>query len=665
LAVDLPVHSTLILRNPRGGFDHKHCRNGKVVLRLKMGKGFFPPACAIIGALRPSADQALASCKDANNRSCNQREVRVKAKWLQRTVLLLLVSLSLLLAAGLLFFDALLLPAMQGLLTAAYQGGAHPLVNLIFQRVATDAYKTPLWMYHDKLAYAFQASKVPALVLVIGATVFLWLSTRPSKSQLAIRKWPQRFAYFLFLCLLVALLVHVQLGTYSRFMGHDYCSASGTTTRALLGATIHSYQTWSGRFSADFLDSLSGVLGPHMTYLYPAVMLSAWFAVTALALSQFPLARGRLARISLSALLSAAVEFSTLQLAPDVNQSLYWGQSMRSVLPPLAFSAACVGMLGYRLAQEKPLRHGWAWSLAAGLLTFVAGGFSETYTAPQASAWSLLALAAIACDASRLRSKVLRQAIPFLLGSIAGLAVMAAAPGNAVRQAGLGPPAGLQATAEYAWASTSGFLTWAVGSWQRCLTLLALLLLSALVSGGYFETSVRLMEPTRLIRRALIMLPCATFVLVFSCFIPAAYAAGGRLAGRNMIIPVFVLVCAAAYEGAIIGQMAHARRPVSQEVKLRSLWAAIAVCVLIMYLLSTTQASYRQLQQLPTFAQYASVWDANDARILIAKAEGLDHVTIQYQRNWPGIAAIRPYSDHWINICASQYYGIEVTTTPE
>lgn len=588
----------------------------------------------------------------------------MKRRGLQRGLTILLATLSLWLFAELLFLNAVILPVMQRILAAAYRGEANPLINLVFQRVATDAYKTPLWMYQDKLALAYEAMKIPALVLVVGATVLAWLSTRPREARLTIRNWPQRLAYLVFCCLLLALLVHAQLGTYSRLMADDYYTAAIAKARGIFGATVYWYLGWTGRYSFNFLVALEGALGPCVGSLSTAVILSGWFAATTLSLFQFPLAQRGLARICLSALLSAALIFSTLQTSPHLPQSLYWLNGMSNVLPPLVLLVAGLGILRNRLAQEQPTRYGWVWGLTCGVLSFVAGGFSETFTVLQVSAWGLFLLAGIICDRSRFRSRLLPQAAPFLLGSLAALAVLVAAPGNSNRLEITRPDLPLVATVEVAWVSTFEFLKWSFSSWQRSLSLLALLLLSALVSAGFFGTHLRSMEPTRIKVRALVLLPAATLVLLYSCFVPAAYALGGSPPGRNQIIPAFVLVCAVAYGGAIIGQLADPERRRLKGLAPRPLFYLIAPCMLTLYLLTTIQATYTQLRQLPAFALYASRWDANDSRIRSALAEGAHHVVVvRIPENWAGMSDREINNDpsNAANIYASQYYGIEIT----
>jgi hypothetical protein len=577
---------------------------------------------------------------------------------------IVLTGLSLWLSAELLFLNSSILPTLQRLLAAAYHGEAHPLVNLVFRRFATDAYKSPLGMYQDKLTYAYDAIKVPALVTLIGATVMLWLSTRPREAKLALRKWHHWLAYAVFLLLLAALLVHAQLGTYSRFMADDYCGAAAVAARGVFGGTVTSYLTWSGKYSSALFGGLALRLGPGLIPLHPAFILLAWFGATALALFQFPLAQGRLPRLCLSGLLSAALAFTTLQTSPHLNQTLYWFSAMSNVLPPLILSAASVGIARHRLTHDQPLGNSWVFGVGAGGLSFIAGGFNETYTVLQASAWALFLLVAIVFDGSRFRTKLLPRTAPFLLGSLAALAVVAAAPGNSARIAVVGVHPTLVSTMTIAWQSLFEFLVWSVSSRQPCLSLLALLFLSTLISAGFFGGSVDIVETRRLKRKTLLLLPVGTLILLYSCFVPAAYGLGGSLPGRDQVIPAFVLVCAVATGGLIIGQAPELAGCPARRQGLRPVFLSIAACTLILYFLTTTRAMYIQLRQLPRFALYASRWDANESLIREALAEGADRVVlVRIPENWAGMPDLEINNDpgHWVDICASQYYGIAVT----
>src|SRR5512140_3108459 len=72
------------------------------------------------------------------------------------------------------------------------------------------------------------------------------------------------------------LLMHAYLGTYSRFMADDYCSASVGLRLGVLRAAWFWYRTWTGRYSASVLDATFGTLGPAVTPSVTAIVLVVW-----------------------------------------------------------------------------------------------------------------------------------------------------------------------------------------------------------------------------------------------------------------------------------------------------------------------------------------------------------------------------------------------------
>jgi hypothetical protein len=79
--------------------------------------------------------------------------------------------------AGLLAFDlirrGLVLGVLQNLVRGAYAGTAGRLVTLLFDLVATDAYKTPVDLYLDKLTRAYLWLRVPAILVAFLPAMIL------------------------------------------------------------------------------------------------------------------------------------------------------------------------------------------------------------------------------------------------------------------------------------------------------------------------------------------------------------------------------------------------------------------------------------------------------------------------------------------------------------
>jgi hypothetical protein len=94
-----------------------------------------------------------------------------------------------------------------------------------------------------------------------------------------LRRWRLLGLSLLSLAFLSTLAVHAYLGTYSRFIADDYCSAGMAKRFGVLRAVWYWYLNWTGRYSASALDAVFGLLGPAVTPFVPAAVLFAWLVV--------------------------------------------------------------------------------------------------------------------------------------------------------------------------------------------------------------------------------------------------------------------------------------------------------------------------------------------------------------------------------------------------
>ena len=148
----------------------------------------------------------------------------------------------------------------------------------------------------------------------------------------------------------IPLFFHAYLGWYSRFIADDFCTAWMADRLGVLRATWYWYLTWTGRYSATLLDSAAGVLGAHfLPFVTPAILILWLAALTWAIFSLLPAAGPRLLQ---AAALGTALLATTLLLAPSVPQSLYWGQGMRSVIPPLVLSACYLALFRRHQSRE-------------------------------------------------------------------------------------------------------------------------------------------------------------------------------------------------------------------------------------------------------------------------------------------------------------------------
>jgi nicotinamide riboside transporter PnuC len=62
-------------------------------------------------------------------------------------------------------------------------------------------------------------------------------------------------------------------------MADDFCSAATAQSRGIIAGAAYWYLNWTGRFSANLLDSFFGYLGPAATPYATGLVLILWLAV--------------------------------------------------------------------------------------------------------------------------------------------------------------------------------------------------------------------------------------------------------------------------------------------------------------------------------------------------------------------------------------------------
>ena len=93
------------------------------------------------------------------------------------------------------------------------------------------------------------------------------------------KNW-QKIVIVLFLIIFVAgLVAYAYIGTYSRFMADDYGYATIARSKGIIGSMVHWYLSWTGRFSASYLDGIFGSIGPGITPYVPPFVIAMWLIV--------------------------------------------------------------------------------------------------------------------------------------------------------------------------------------------------------------------------------------------------------------------------------------------------------------------------------------------------------------------------------------------------
>jgi hypothetical protein len=227
------------------------------------------------------------------------------------------------------------------------------------------------------------------------------------------------------------LAAHAYMGTFSRYLADDFCTASTLRHLGFLGSQANWYQTWTGRYAYTFVVSLTQVFGPGLTPWLPATVLVAWAAAVVYAVRRL---QGPKTPWMIAAAIAAIHIVGTLTGSPNVYQSLYWQTGMVTYTLPLVLAVFYGTWLWQSAAGESEPR---LRSAAAGVSLVAAlllGGFSETYVALQTTALALLLLSIplLVARPKRVRAAVVVGA--GLIGSVLAGLTIALAPGTQVRR---------------------------------------------------------------------------------------------------------------------------------------------------------------------------------------------------------------------------------------
>jgi hypothetical protein len=450
---------------------------------------------------------------------------------------------------------------------------------------------------------------------------------------------------------LAVLAMHAYLGSYSRFIADDYCSAAEEHRFGILRAAWFWLRTWNGRYSANVLDAFVGSLGPGFTPAVTAIVLLVWSAALAAAVFMLmPNSSGPNRSPLFSISMAAAILSLALALAPNVAQSLYWGQGMRAIIPPLVVMTLYVAIFAWWRRRTGSAGGRVVWLVASFLMAYGAGGFSETFTALQLAAFVLAGAIWIILG----RRTTDRNDILFLsaglFGALLSFITVVISPGNALRAALSPPPPAIPELLRIALTSYGSFLLNILDSGLKTLALITAFALGLWAGASY---DFRLKN-----WRVAILVLLLGAILTFSCFPPAAYGESEAPPDRTLLIPAFLLVVDLVFLGLSFGNWLTAR------------WKTLPILpnTVIPLLLVAALLSVQQMSRLrPEYAAYAEAWAGFHTQMLGYRQAGIPSVRVRTAdlnaNNWVGLDVLGDNPKFWLNKCVSDYYGVNVISS--
>ena len=477
------------------------------------------------------------------------------------------------------------------------------------------------------------------------------------------KRWSNGAIGALAACYLSVILAHAYLGSFSRFMADTYCYAADVASFGLLRAQQIWYTGYTGRFAFNLGESLTGWIGPHLPPILPALILLLWSTALVSVVVQLRLSTSRLAALGAAVLLSTLVLAVSLSNIPLVAQSLYWSSGMTNYIPPLVLCVTFASLLIYayrRPAMSKAARV--ALAVAAAIIPFVAGGFSEMYGALQLSALLGLFCAIGMYGSAASRRRLLPLSAAGLSGAAFALVVVIIAPGNKVRAAHFPPPPHLLALIGLAGQLTVNFLQ---GTFlKNPLNLSAAVVVPGALAAWLLDEPAVSRFSVRDLVRVTLWTPIVVLGLLLSSFATAAYGLSGPPPARAHVVPQFFLVASLMVWGFAVGcllRRANLGQTLGREAYV---WKAALVGLLLVFGWHALKLAQQTLASQTVFQAYDQAWDENYRLVQDARAHGLTRVSLPPLTNVSGVDEAGADPNSWVNQCVSRYYGLAVVANP-
>ena len=467
------------------------------------------------------------------------------------------------------------------------------------------------------------------------------------------------------LAVLAVLAVYSYGGWFSRYRADDYCESANVARYGnIFEAIIRSYIEWLNSYSTLFFvyfTDLGGLLGLRV---WPGLIILAWVIVLIWLFSELEKTLRLELGLAVKIWVSGLVIFLSLYQTPVLFQILYWRPvSIPYTLPLVFFIGIAAFVLWYGRQPYQKSRAVWA-GIFGVLVVYFAGGLGETDAAFQIGLLAVTVFAVWFARFGHQRRDVLTLLIVLLLSAVVSILTMAVSPGTTVRLNNImtNPPIYNPVTLSInVIIYTFQFLF----EFFKVAPLPNLIAFAVPLAVMYFQSSNeqndKMQIPSSQILTLCLWLLVFMFIVIGFSFAPSAFVRTFPVA-RARFPAYFLVVFVLMLEGGLIGVLlSKLRLPVSLKLT-RSLVVGI-LAILIIYPLQTSSKIYASFYN---YRNFAAAWDARDAQIRQAVAEGTqDLVVVQLD----AVGDVGEYKglggpNYWINVCAAEYYGLHTLIAP-
>ena len=469
----------------------------------------------------------------------------------------------------------------------------------------------------------------------------------------------QLLFYIVLGCMLASLALYAYLGTFTRYMADDYCSAAAFKSEGFWGAQSYWWQNWSGRYSFSFLVSLAEMLGLKIVPILPTLAIVLWlFSVV---WGCLPLLKSlKVPHAIVGALFLASVAlWSTYRSVEDYPQIVFWQTGILTY--PVSIILFFMGF-GFAIRRSaRAARLSWWEQVLWFMFAFVSAGFSETGAVVQIALLVLLLLFVVLA-----KNKHGKTLIPILFAAISGsvlsLIVIAISPGNSVRSAEFQAFPPLMQSFGGSLIETFAFLPGLVG---RHTTMFVF----GLLAGAFFACFF-LPEEINIGKSSLAIFFGVSLIFVLIGIwagITPAYLLRGGLPPQRVLLSAYFLASCLTILWGLLGALFL--RSILPKTSLAAQgWISLGLLILII-IRGVLPFSDSQVKLIPPLRNYASLWDERHLTMREAALSGESVIVTTDLSRVKSLSELGPRlwlvgdfetsPEYWINRCAARYYGVE------
>jgi hypothetical protein len=465
-------------------------------------------------------------------------------------------------------------------------------------------------------------------------------------------RWKYSILGLLVILLFIGIALFIYTGTFSRFQADDYCSSRLLREEGYLGAQIKSYTTWSNRYSTMLVTGVVDLFDVIGIRFLPGILIAGLFFSIHLLLKRTLLLAGRnINRIILIGLTSI-ITFFSIYTAPNQFQSFFWRSGNITYTLPVICLFFLLAVLIDRKSDDD---HIWK-KILVGIFSFFAAGFSETNAAMQTIVIGTGILVGWWFEKkSGVKNSRRSWWMAAMVGTLAGLLVIAISPGNATRMQQMPNPPGLFEWILLSLRYSLGFVYNSIAGYVLPVVIIILLSFSLAIQTQWQD--VKIAHQFRLICAILVFV----YFVIVACCAPSAYAQSAYPEDRALTGAKIIFTWGVVSTGYLLGIIFQSWRSKLTGFKIKmhqanGAFIILLICVYIIY------AILNVLVEIPDYLNRAAAWDARAEQISAYRQVGEMNPTVNALDSYGRIREISDNPDLWVNRCAAAYYQVDSIT---